>query len=764
MNVAFNIITALCFIALTIIVGYFIVSFCFKKSRRGRIEFIRGFKKGKCLAILLISIPLFCIGHMDKGANFIDSFFNAVSQLVDLVVLKFGTDKVKGLMDKNLFYKITVYYCCVLVTINAIMFAASVFSQAVRHIFDAWSFVLSQKKKTYIFGNNKSSVDIYNSNQDKDNKVVIVDDLKREECTELYIDEINYIPTSDFKVIIDKIMKKIKRKKFKSAISIIVNTEDDERNLEICHVFSGILQEETDNLNKGKDKINYDTFLFDKISVYFFCDPKYEAVCHQLVNDSYGCIHYKNKYQMIAMNFIEKYPFASFMNNDEYVDKKTALVKDDVDINVCMIGFGKTNRQIFLTSVANNQFVTSSTNCDGVELKQVKYHIFDKKPAKNNKNLNHSYYRFRNVFYTEEKNKETKQVEIKLKADPKLYLPLPQFPAEEEYSVLDVNNPKFYSKIKEAFGKSDDTNATIKNKKKSVNFAIIAFGSDLENIDMAHKLAEKRREWELDNLIIFVKVRKSYSGDKIINGKDVILIGNEKNDVYNLEEITNDVIYRMAKMRNSAYRLESEVKEKGDDFKVTQDFIDNVEKAADKNWFVLLSEWERESNLYACLSLKSKLNLMGLDYRKKPNKDSNGMENRKYLQIYAEEDMPDSDTYKVKGIEKSIIKYPLEFKKSMRTNLAIHEHLRWNSFMISRGFVPSTREQIKQEEKNGKDYSLRRHGNLTTYEGLREYRRIVADKKKVDEIKTDVIKYDYQLLDDAHWLLEKNGYEIIEMK
>lgn len=760
MNVAFNIITAICFIALTIIAVYFIVGFCLKKSRRGRIEFIRGFKKGKCLAILLISIPLFCIGHMDKGTNFIDSFFSAVSQLVDLVVLKFGTDKVKGLMDKNLFYKITIYYCYVLVTINAIMFAASVFSQALRHIFDSWSFVLSLKKKTYIFGKNKSSVDIYKSNQDKVNKVVIVDDLKREECAELYIDKINYIPTSDFRIIIDKIMKKIKRKNFKSAISIIVNTEDDERNLEICRVFSSILREETANLNKGKDKSNYNAFLFDKISVYFFCDPKYEAICHQVVEDSYGCIHYKNKYQMIAMKFIDKYPFASFMNNEQYVDKTTALVKDDVDINVCMIGFGKTNRQIFLTSVANNQFVTSSTNRDGVELKQVKYHIFDKKPAKNNKNLNHSYYRYRNVFYKEDKNKETQQIEIKLNVDPKQYLPLPQFPAEEKYSVLDVNNPKFYSKIKEAFGKNDDTN----DKKKSVNFAIIAFGSDLENIDMAHKLAEKRSEWELDNLIIFVKARKSYSGDKIFNGKDVILIGNEKNDVYNLEEITNDVIYRMAKMRNFTYRLESAVKEKGEDFKITQDFVNDIEKAADKKWFVIMSEWERESNLYACLALKSKLNLMGLDYRKKSNNNSNSMKNEKYLNKYAGDDMPDLHTYKVKCNGKSIIKYPLEFKKSKRSNLAIHEHLRWNSFMISRGFVPATREQILHENENGKDYSLRRHGNLTTFEGLREYRRIVADKTDGDELIADVIKYDYQLLDDAHWLLEKNGYEIIEKK
>ena len=49
-----------------------------------------------------------------------------------------------------------------------------------------------------------------------------------------------------------------------------------------------------------------------------------------------------------------------------------------------------------------------------------------------------------------------------------------------------------------------------------------------------------------------------------------------------------------------------------------------------------------------------------------------------------------------------------------------------------------------------------------TFEGLVEYRKIVAARDKTDEIKKDVIKYDYQLLDDAYWLLETNGYKIVK--
>ncbi len=745
MNVAVNIISSICFILLTAMVVYVIVNFAIKKSRRERIEFIRSFKRGKCLAVILIAIPLFCIGYIDKGLGIVDSILSAISQLIDIVVLKFGVDKIQGLLDKNLFYRITVYYCCLLVIINAILFAISLFSQGVSHFFKLESFSISKKNKTYVLGYNKNNINICKSNSDKERKCVIVDKLTKQESLELYIDKINYIAIDDAKFVVDKIIKQLKKQNYKSKINVVINTGNDEKNLEICRLFSGILKEETRLINENKTE--YNKFLFDKISVYFFCDPRYEAISNQIVESSYGCIHYVNKYQLIAMNFIEKYPFASFMTK-EHIDYEKALVKENVDINVCMLGFGDTNRHIFLTSVANNQFVTKSdSNPDGVELKQVNYHIFDKEPVRNNKNLNHSYNRYRNECLENMKKKE--------------FLPLPQLPANENFHVLDVNDIAFYNQIKEAFENESKDNKEIKKNKINVNFAIIAYGTDLENIDMAHKLVEKREEWGLENLVIFVKAKKSYTDDSIFNGKDVILIGNEKDDVYNLEKITGDIIYRMARMRDLVYRLESAVKEKGEGFEVTQDFVKQMEEEVNKKWFIKMTQWERDSSLYGCLSLKSKLNLMGLDYCRETDNDLSKMEEQEYLNIYAKDDLPDTSAYNVKVKGKNIINYTLNFPSSKRKNLAILEHLRWNSFMISRGFIPATRTQILTEDRNGKNYALRRHGNLTTFEGLKEFRTMVANKTGKGELDADVIRYDYQILDDAYWLLNENKYKII---
>jgi hypothetical protein len=92
--------------------------------------------------------------------------------------------------------------------------------------------------------------------------------------------------------------------------------------------------------------------------------------------------------------------------------------------------------------------------------------------------------------------------------------------------------------------------------------------------------------------------------------------------------------------------------------------------------------------------------------------------------------------------------------------------------MLSRGMVPSTIELIKHETAvndkgevkftNGKSYDDRRHGNITTFEGLVEFRRIVAERDGKPEADADVIKYDYQLLDGVFWILTTAGYKIVK--
>jgi hypothetical protein len=158
---------------------------------------------------------------------------------------------------------------------------------------------------------------------------------------------------------------------------------------------------------------------------------------------------------------------------------------------------------------------------------------------------------------------------------------------------------------------------------------------------------------------------------------------------------------------------------------------------------------------------------MGLDYRKRTGDENDKLSQDDYYEAYLGEGATTGGELSTSG--RPILKEhcELELKDNRRGYLAIQEHLRWNAFMLSRGLVPSTISQIKAEKKNGKytngkSFGLRRHGNLTTMDGLIEFRKMIAERDGIDEYEADVIKYDYEMLDDAYWLLDNCGYEIIK--
>ena len=82
--------------------------------------------------------------------------------------------------------------------------------------------------------------------------------------------------------------------------------------------------------------------------------------------------------------------------------------------------------------------------------------------------------------------------------------------------------------------------------------------------------------------------------------------------------------------------------------------------------------------------------------------------------------------------------------------------------MICNGVIPLEKELIGKND--GRILEKRLHGALTTMNGLVEYRELLAEATKKSIEKTDLIRYDYQLMDDVVWLLDKCGYKIIKKK
>ncbi|MBO7196097.1 MAG: hypothetical protein J6V80_02065 [Clostridia bacterium] len=774
-EVVINVVTAICFAWLSLKV-FILIGNIFRK-REHRVPYVRNYKKGGFIDIYIVATAIYFLGVLyvqeseSVFANLIEAMRLSIPKAIDFAVLKFSTAEISALMEHSWFYKNTVYFGYCLVFVNTILVTISLAVQYVWRGINAIRSRFTFRQKLYLFGNNPDNIAIYNS--DKKGNIfkrrfkVIIDEMSKDACDDLYLKNIYYIPSysdSSMNMMLKNVGWLCRKHIF------IINTGDDKRNILLARRFVDKIEASSDKVQKG---------LFKNVKVYVFGDPRYIDIYENIVENGNGCIFYVNKYQKIAMDFIDRYPISMFMNSD-HIDYDSSLVHDNVDINVALIGFGKTNQQVFLTSVANNQFLTAGQP-DPV-LKPVKYYIFDKEYAENNKNLNHNYYRFKHEIlgqYPEElKSEEIKKYHI----NPANYLDMPALPAEEQFFHLDINDCRFYNNIRDIVTKKAD----------DVNLVIIAFGSDLENIDMAHKIVEKRNEWNLDNLYIFVKVRTWHKEQTLLENEGCYFIGNESDSIYNIDKILGDKIYKMARMRDEVYAIEYEVTDGGKDI-TKKSVVDEIVKDSEKRWYKDISQMERDSSLYCCLSLRSKLNMMGLDYRPVAVQGKEEFDYDRYIEKYAGYDKPCTDKYDALIHDnKKIVYYGLDFHNSRRKTMAIQEHHRWNSFMISRGIVPSTKDQIRNEcylswktydeakkkkklvlkYTNGKNYQLRRHGNLTTFEGLLEFRSIVAQreqalsKKKQTPIEefmkqADKIKYDYQILDDAHWLLSTNGYEIV---
>ena len=271
------------------------------------------------------------------------------------------------------------------------------------------------------------------------------------------------------------------------------------------------------------------------------------------------------------------------------------------------------------------------------------------------------------------------------------------------------------------------------------------------------------KEWKLKNTHLFVRIRdqKTFEDSNLFLDMNYCRsFGAERDTVYNYDHIIQETFTEMAIRRNYNYDIEHDLRHNG--------ATAEEEERSRLKWYTKKTTTERESNSYCCLSLRNKLHLMGMDYRKKGNGDGEALSQEKYLSIYAGEDMPEiiyNPDHSIKAF-----RYSLQYPDSRRKNMAIQEHQRWNAFMILKGFIPATKEEILSETDadgkytNGRNYAMRHHGNLTTFDGLEIFRKMLAKRDMLPEENFDVMKYDYQLLDGAWRLLNDNGYEIIERR
>ncbi|MEG2540176.1 MAG: hypothetical protein RSB59_00140 [Clostridia bacterium] len=711
-------VVAICLICMLVIIFSTIIKLCVL-GRAEKLSYIKNFKKGKFALIYIAAIPLYLIGIMYKGVPFGGALLLSIKACVDLVVLKFDYNAISLFMNDNLFYCVTMYICFTLVVLNAAFFTLTLFFQHINNWLFKMKAIMFSKRINIIVGFNEQNKSIIKSIDKKAEKVILLSKYDKEVVDFSFVEKCGYIKiasSDSVGALISKLFKKFDNK----TANVIINTGNDSTNLIYVEQISNVIL-----------KMNLSDYSCDDtrgINVRVFGEPENASAFLHFVEKTNGCVQYVNKYKMIAMDFVDKYPITEFMSSKQ-IDYTSATIKNDTSINIVMVGFGKTNQQIFLTSVANNQLLTKVN--ETLAEKPINYWIYDKKDSKKNKNLNHTYYRYSNEMSEVSSN----------------YLPLPPKPANEGFFELDINDTTFYESVKE--------HLSVDKGLEPYNYIVIAFGSDMENLDFAEKICAKLKEWNLfSQTKVFVKIRDCKLDIEVINKEyapesGFVTFGNENKVVYNFSKIIAEKKEIMARDKHLCYSIKGGL---------LQEVEEEVKAKALKKWYSQ-AQVQRESNIYACLSVRMKLQLLGFDYCDKDETAQNA--NDAYQVAYETNDpiIYDDSKNTVKG-KRTIVYTNNYVVGSVRNTFAIQEHQRWNAYMISCGIIPSTIKQI--EAGDSKNLALRRHGNITTFEGLIEFRKIIAKLENCSEEDADVIKYDYQIMDDLVWLLTKNGYKIIK--
>ena len=783
---------------------------------------IRDYKKWKFIYIYiaLFFMNLAAFGY-DGGWLVLSDVLETFKQTVEGAVLKFDYNAIKSIYENVVYYRVLFIIIAGLVFLNTVLVAVSLF------YIQVWKFVRlsSMKKKEELvvfFGYNANTLKIIKTIDQKKYGCIVINQFNNN-YDELLKNNIPFINSNiEEQENINRNLKNIFEKHHYKKCYIIINTESDKYNLiiskELCH----LLNNDIDNKIKG----------------YVFGTCENESAFIKYVEASSGKIKYINKQKLVAFDFVDKYPLTKFMTS-EHIDYQTGTLKD-INVNVFLLGFGNTSKQILLASVANNQFITLK---DGVPTtKLVNYYVYNSRDN-DGKNMNHYYYRLENdEHYFEGREdeflsnpKETKPANIIAR------------------NKIDVEHKDFYQIFKDDISKTN---------KKDINYIIISVSQETENIDLAEKIVSKINEWDVDeNTYVFVRAIDSSLEEQIedkdaedekelkiseteycINGikisgktkknvskkKKYYFFGEEDQIVYNFKNILSEELESIARKRDMIYKIEGMASEKYTK-KVTEEVVIPYEEqiglseAIRKSWYTKLSQIQRDSNLYAVLSIRSKLQLLGFDVVK--NNEKELLNEKKYREVKLKEfydyyfnksnakkkfDFTFTD---VNGneITKTIYHTSLEFPPCIRTYMGMQEHLRWSAYTISMGVIPSTIKEIIETPTNGKDYLIcRKHGNITTFEGLLKFDKIVAVKNYIkDQIKeqlleenksideneltlicqnifendfekceyifdqlpeevkdmylknADVIKYDYQLLDDLEALLALCNYRLV---
>ena len=429
-----------------------------------------------------------------------------------------------------------------------------------------------------------------------------------------------------------------------------------------------------------------------------------------------------NRYELFALEFVEKNPITEHLPLS-FIDENLGVINKDKIINVIYLGFGKVSKTLHRVQLMNDQMPTIDKKSKRIERYKINYYAFDKEGKKVvDKNMSFFFRRY-------DEN-------------------IDRYSTDEYFSPLEkIDNLKIEECSIESYKIINELENILKkgNKEDMFNRIIISYGEDIDNIDTAIKINSILEEYGYENYEIYVRVRGKFpTAIKLLENKRINVIGDIPS-VFNHEVIINERLLELAKLVNRKY---------------------NKSRLADSSWYTLTTI-KQSSNTYSSLNIRLKLNLIGYDYVRVDTVVDNSS-------IIKE--IEEKLKFEKKSYEDFLFFKSNNFKPVH--SLAYQEHLRWNAFYISNGYVPLKKDLIKLINPNGAygpefykdDANLRLHACLTTFEGLDDYHRHLAtlltkenNKSFEENLNTvETYKYDHMLIEEFRTIFTNSNYRLIK--
>ncbi|MBQ2892450.1 MAG: hypothetical protein IJE45_06115 [Bacilli bacterium] len=523
----------------------------------------------------------------------------------------------------------------------------------------------------------------------------------------------NGIPVINMSFTKDNLVKLLKKCFKKNNIVNFISFNDSNANLKYIDEFKEFL-----NLEINKVKVVSKKQFFLKVELDFHNQL---TIQNRILEeqDFSAFITCFNRYEYLALEFIEKNPITKNMPSC-FFDYDTASLKNDTKINVYYLGYGKVSRALHRAQLMNDQLPTIING--NVKPYSINYYAFD--------NSNSSIENKNTIFYSERYDEHINEF------DGVEYFDKVNKMETIKYFKYDVNSNELFGEIVKTMFTDE--------LEKTYNRIIVSFGEDIDNLDYALKLKGLFEERKYENYEIFVRIKNDPKlAMELLNSSHITVFGNIKS-VFNHQVIVNEELMELAKDLNSKY---------------------NGKHLYETSWYEL-SAIKQFSNIYSSLNIRLKLNLLGFDYVKE-NTVVDNTEVNKELKKVIKTDLDNYNEY-------------LFFEKKEKTPVNVisyQEHMRWNAFYISYGYVPMKKKDIYLiDETDARFYKdndiLREHACITTYEGLNDYHHHLAallserNNKSISE-NLEIVhtyRYDYMLIEDILKLFVNTKYRLINKK